>query len=197
MSTKTMKQRIAVVAVSALTAGLFSVVSAPAANATANGATGAANAGTAAQILNIATKASVTGAGVASVTIADNRSLGLIANSTTQAAASSVPGTATILSNGEIVFYYTGLTQDAASTFVVSGGTITKQAVTATTGITSLNGFKTQLVAADITVPLVAEAVITVVIGIERPRASFSEKAIFASAPFAACSEKASSTFVA
>ena len=33
MSTKTMKQRIAVVAVSALTAGLFSVVSAPVANA--------------------------------------------------------------------------------------------------------------------------------------------------------------------
>jgi hypothetical protein len=156
-----MKQRIAVVAVSALTAGLFSVVSAPAANATANGATGATNAGTAAQILNIATKASVTGAGVASVTIADNRSLGLLANSTTQAAASSVPGTATILSNGEIVFYYTGLTQDAASTFVVSGGTITKQAVTATTGITSLNGFKTQLVAADITVPLVAAIGVT------------------------------------
>jgi hypothetical protein len=34
MSTKTIKQRIALVAVSALTAGLFSVVSAPAANAT-------------------------------------------------------------------------------------------------------------------------------------------------------------------
>jgi hypothetical protein len=33
MSTKTMKQRIALVAVSALTAGLFSVVSTPAANA--------------------------------------------------------------------------------------------------------------------------------------------------------------------
>ena len=43
MSTKTMKQRIALVAVSALTAGLFSVVSAPVANAaltTANTADG-------------------------------------------------------------------------------------------------------------------------------------------------------------
>jgi len=34
MSTKTIKQRIALVAVSALTAGLFTVVSAPVANAT-------------------------------------------------------------------------------------------------------------------------------------------------------------------
>jgi hypothetical protein len=39
MSTKTMKQRIALVAVSALTAGLFSVVSTPAANAAAGDAT--------------------------------------------------------------------------------------------------------------------------------------------------------------
>jgi len=48
MSTKTMKQRIAVVAVSALTAGLFSVVSTPAANAGSNityGATGAVGSG--------------------------------------------------------------------------------------------------------------------------------------------------------
>jgi hypothetical protein len=47
MSTKTIKQRIAVVAVSALTAGLFSVVSAPVANATQAGVAIAANGTTA------------------------------------------------------------------------------------------------------------------------------------------------------
>ena len=39
MSTKTIKQRIALVAVSALTAGLFSVVSTPVANAAAGATT--------------------------------------------------------------------------------------------------------------------------------------------------------------
>jgi len=61
MSTKTMKQRIAVVAVSALTAGLFSVVSTPAANAGSNityGATGAV--GVAGQV-NIGITASTSG----------------------------------------------------------------------------------------------------------------------------------------
>ena len=43
MSTKTLRKRIAVVAVSALTAGVFSVVSAPVANAAAADLTIAAN----------------------------------------------------------------------------------------------------------------------------------------------------------
>ena len=57
MSTKTIKQRIAVVAVSALTAGLASVVSAPAANA-------ALPTGQTANQLYIATAPSTTGAAV-------------------------------------------------------------------------------------------------------------------------------------
>jgi len=157
MSNKTIFKRIALVTITALGAGILTV--APV-SATDNAAVGGDNAGTAAGILNVATKASVTGDAVVSVTIADQRSLGLLANSTT-ITTSSLTSTATMRSDGEIVFYYTGSTQDAASSFVVSGATITDSAVTATTGITNLNAAKTQLVAADITVPLVASFAVT------------------------------------
>jgi len=66
MSKKTMKQRIAVVAVSALTAGFLSVVSAPVANA-ANGD------------VNISTIASTTGAAATSTTEANARAIGYVA----------------------------------------------------------------------------------------------------------------------
>ena len=75
MSTKTIKQRIAVVAVSALTAGLFSVVSAPASSAAPAGSTvGASNVLvgsnvnpilTKENVLQIAVMPSTTGSGVA------------------------------------------------------------------------------------------------------------------------------------
>ena len=56
MSTKTMKQRIALVAVSALTAGVLSVASTPAANAAANVAAGTAQTAASTEgVLNIAT----------------------------------------------------------------------------------------------------------------------------------------------
>jgi hypothetical protein len=160
MSNKTMKQRIALVAVSALTAGVLSVASTPVANATANAAVGGTNAATGTGLLNVATTASITGDATTSVTIVDQRSVGLLANSTTVDTA-SLTSTATMRSDGEVVFYYTGITQDAATTFVVDGGTITDSTITATTGFKNLNAARTQLAAVDITAILVASFAVT------------------------------------
>jgi len=160
MSTKTMKQRIALVAVSALTVGLLSVTSTPVANATANAAVGDANAATATGLLNVATLGSITGDATTSVTIADQKSVGLLATSTTLDTV-SLTSTATMRSDGEVVFYYTGATQDAATSFEVVGGTITDSTVTGTTGFKNLNDSRTRLVAVDITVPLVASFAVT------------------------------------
>jgi hypothetical protein len=155
-----MKQRIALVAVSALTAGVLSVASTPVANATANAAVGGVNAATGTGLLNVATTASITGDATTSVTIANQRSVGLLANSTTVDTA-SLTSTATVRSDAEVVFYYTGITQDAATTFVVDGGTITDSTITGTTGFKNLNAARTQLAAVDITVILVASFAVT------------------------------------
>jgi len=72
MSTKTMKQRIAVVAVTALTAGFLSVVSSPVANASNNDA-------------HISLIASTTGAAVANVTEANARQVGWVSATNTAA----------------------------------------------------------------------------------------------------------------
>jgi hypothetical protein len=159
MSTKTLRKRIALVAVVALGAGVLATSPATAA-APDNNAVGSANVATGAGVLNIATNPSVIGDAVTSVTIVDQRSLGLLANSTTQST-SSLTSTATMRADGEIVFYYTGATQDAATSFVVSGATISDSTITATTGIMNLNATRTKLVAADITVPLVASIAVT------------------------------------
>jgi hypothetical protein len=159
MSTKTLRKRIALVAVVALGAGVLATSPATA-TAPDNNAVGSANVATGAGILNIATNPSVIGDAVTSVTIVDQRSLGLLANSTTQTT-SSLTSTATMRADGEIVFYYTGATQDAATSFVVSGATISDSTITATTGIKNLNATRTKLVAADITVPLVASIAVT------------------------------------
>jgi hypothetical protein len=133
MSNKTIYKRIALVAVTALGAGVLSVAPANAANNTAVGST--ANANTEASVLNVATVASITGVGVVSATAqvsgtsADNKSLGLLANSTTQTT-SSLTSTATMRSDGEIVFYSKGIV-DVATTFVVDGGTIERTATEA------------------------------------------------------------------
>ena len=135
MSNKTIFKRIALVAVTALGAGVLSV--APA-SATDNAAVGDTNAGTAASILNVATTASVTGDAVLSTTIADNRSRGLLANSTT-IGLGSLTSTATMRADGEIVFYTTSAAAtssgDPIQTFVVEGGTITDAASSQTGGI--------------------------------------------------------------
>jgi hypothetical protein len=145
MSTKTIKQRIAVVAVSALTAGILSVVSTPAANAAAN-----VNAGTAQTaasvhgILNIATTASTTGSAVVTYTsaITSYQSVGLI--NVSDVAGALHPGTtqtAVLLSGGTLVGYTkTNTTSGDGLLFTADGGTLT---VGASGGTTAVNGSRT------------------------------------------------------
>jgi len=123
MSTKTLRKRIALVAVAALGAGVLSVTPASATN---NNAAGGENVAPAANVLNIAVASSITGAAIVSATPEDgateaNYSLGLLANSTTLTT-SSLTSTATMRSDGEIVFY-TLTDNNVAATFEVSGGT--------------------------------------------------------------------------
>ena len=148
MSTKTIKQRIALVAVSALTAGLFSVVSAPASNAAA-GTTAAgpvnlsADANTNPGIthydtLYIATAASSTGAGIAKTadsvapdvvaatgtgSTAAARSLGLInVSDIAGGLTAGTTQTAVLLSTGRLSVYATAKAGEYSS-FTVTGGT--------------------------------------------------------------------------
>jgi trimeric autotransporter adhesin len=111
MSTKTLRKRIALTAVTALGAGLLSVVSTPAANAWFSG-TGSAN------VINVATANSDTATAVVSPTFSQARSVGVLAADTTTALA----GTATMLSNGTIVV--SNGVSTTASTFSVVGGLI-------------------------------------------------------------------------
>jgi hypothetical protein len=116
MSTKTLRKRIALVAISALGAGLLSVVAVPSANADAHGAAGEANMGAFANVLSVATMASVTGSVVASTTTANARSVGLLYKDTSTGTAQS----ATMLSTGSLALY-TGSPTTAFSV-VASGG---------------------------------------------------------------------------
>ena len=152
MSTKTLRKRIALVAVVALGAG---VLATSPASADANAAVGDTNATAAAGVLNIATQPSITGDATVSATDTSNYSLGLLANSTTQTT-SSLTSTATMRSDGEIVFYYTAnSTAELGTTVVVTGGTISAFAVSASAN-TNLNAAKTQLaVGKDATASLV------------------------------------------
>ena len=129
MSTKTMKQRIALVAVAALGAGVLSVAPASAA---ANPAIGVTNAVTAAGILNVATVNSITGAVAlaASGSGVATTSLGLLAVSTTQLAG-QLTSTATVRADGSIAFYWTATAADKALTIVTDNATVTGASVAA------------------------------------------------------------------
>jgi len=125
MSNKTIFKRIALVAVAALGAGLLTVTPASAANNLAVGT--ATQPAPATNILNIATAPSITGAAIVTSTpedgvadATDNKSLGLLANSTTLTT-SSLTSTATMRADGEIVFY-TKTENNKAATFVIDGG---------------------------------------------------------------------------
>jgi len=116
MSTKTLRKRIALVAVSALGAGLLSAISvAPAANAAA----GDANASGSAGALQLATSATTTGSAVTSTTATSNKSVGLLYHNggigTTQ--------TATMLNTGSLVFYTGSPVAGNGTTFIADGGT--------------------------------------------------------------------------
>ena len=143
MSKKTMKQRIAVVAVSALTAGVLTVTSAPTANAAANGAWGATNATTAASVMNIATQTDATAAGT--VTFTDARSEGLISNST----ASDTTATAVMRADGKIVVYLTGVTDGGSTIDLPSGATFVTGTTCDKTKTTLASGTTTRFACVD------------------------------------------------
>ena len=173
MSTKTMKQRIALVAVSALTAGLFSVVSTPAANAAVpnagtlaigitNSASGSAviaasggDAGTQRSIGFVAvTSADVAvAAGVASQATAETNSKEL---------KNSAVGTANVLAGAQIAFAATETTGANAISFVVSGGTFPAVvASTVASGALSYNGTNTAVATNTTSTSLSALAVVS------------------------------------
>jgi hypothetical protein len=133
MSNKTIYKRIALVAVTALGAGLLSVTPASATN---NSAAGGSNVVAVANELNIATSPSISGAAEISATAETGsnnlaKSLGLLANST-GLHGSALTSTATMRADGAIAFY-TKTANDTAATFVITGGAkITSTAATAT-----------------------------------------------------------------
>jgi len=141
MSTKTMKQRIALVAVSALTAGVLSVASTPVANAAANVAAGTAQtAATTEGVLNIATLASTTGSPVTTNTVVSNvptvaASVGLVnVSSLLGDLVAGTTQTAVMLNTGSLVVYSATNTSLTASAVTVSGGTLSGGAATSATG---------------------------------------------------------------
>jgi len=134
MSTKTLRKRIALVAVSALGAGMLSLVAVPAANAAA----GDANAAYAANTLQLATKASTTGSAATNATLASNVSVGLIYQGT----GTGTTQTAVMLNTGSLVFY-TGAPTTAA-VFVADGGTFSSLLATGGSPTPALNSGSTK-----------------------------------------------------
>jgi len=119
MSTKTLRKRIALVAVTALGAGLLSVVSIPGANAFREYA--------GENILAVAVNNSDTATAVIATTQSGSRSVGVLAVDTSTALA----GTATMLANGTIVVS-SGAESTAVAAFVVTNGTIVAQSANMT-----------------------------------------------------------------
>ena len=128
MSKKTIKQRIAVVAVSALTAGFFSVVTAPYANASITASLATTN----------AASAVVDDAGTAA------RSVGLLASGGT---GSSLTGTATLLAGGTLVVSATTVGTATYAAMSVTGGTISAAEVETTATDSVVNGTSTYIYA--------------------------------------------------
>jgi len=124
MSTKTLLKRIALVAITALGAGLISV--APA-NAVASGSAGDNNMAATTSVLSVATKASTTGSAVSTSTTdgSANRSTGLLYKDTSTGTAQ----TATVLTSGALAVYTLGDTDVA---FVATGGAFSGLNATAT-----------------------------------------------------------------
>ena len=155
MSTKTMKQRIALVAVSALTAGVLSVVSTPAANAATtaglNNAAGSTNASSQAGTMTVATEASVTGSPISVGVASTARSVGLV--NVSDVAGGDVAGTtqtAVLVAGGSITFYSTTAAIGSANAanqayvFSVTGGTLNSPNIAGTAGATAMNSTLTR-----------------------------------------------------
>ena len=119
MSKTTLRKRIAIVAVSALTAGVISAVTAVPANAGIQGTTNAAPENATLNVALLSSSGNSTGAVVIDGTYTGFRSLGLLDKD----ASSTTAQTATMLSTGSLVFY-TGTTSGASHTaLTASGGT--------------------------------------------------------------------------
>jgi trimeric autotransporter adhesin len=125
MSTKTLRKRIALVAVAALGAGVLSVAPANAADNTAisQGATG--NASAAADILNIATINSLSPAIADSAAASGSSSNGLLSRTATP----GTTGTATLLSTGALTVYTAAPGAGDLPVLIVSGATVTSAKV--------------------------------------------------------------------
>jgi len=133
MSTKTMKQRIAAVAVSALTAGVLSVASAPVANSAAV-AVGTANAAVAANLLQVST--AVAGTAVNDGSAANAKSKGLtFYNDSVGSTATTVARMAT----AGVLSLYTGAATGNETLFTASGGAFSSALGIGTTTAMSLN----------------------------------------------------------
>ena len=118
MSKTTLRKRISLVAVTALTAGLLSVVASPAANANIAANSPASQATFTDGSLNVAVIASTTGAAVSSSTAANsNLSLGLIYKD----ASSTTAQSATMLATGALALYTLGASTALGVT--ATGGT--------------------------------------------------------------------------
>jgi len=147
MSIKTLRKRIALVAVSALGAGLMSVVVVPTANAAANVAAGTAQTAASTEgIMNVATSASTTGSAVTTLGLAagvpaSNASVGLV--NVSDIAGTLIAGTtqtAVLLSTGAIVLYTEAETNGTGAMFEVDNGTMTVTGSNAT----AVNGTRTR-----------------------------------------------------
>ena len=141
MSTKTLRKRIALVAVSALTAGILSVVSAPAASATNNSAIGSASPAPAEGIFNIGT--GTTANTLIGTPAADNDgiaaiSIGLLSLEDYP----GVTGTATMLSTGTLSIFGKAAA-GSALTFTVSGGLFTTLETDMSGGTANINASRT------------------------------------------------------
>jgi hypothetical protein len=125
MSTKTLRKRIALVAVSALGAGLLSVVAAPSANAAAGDTT--------VDSLQISTTASSTGEGAANQTVASQTSSGWVTQTSTSGTSNGgglrlsggASGTGIVLAGAKLAVSVAGNTTSATGvSLVVTGGTL-------------------------------------------------------------------------
>ena len=145
MSIKTIKQRIALVAVTALSAGVLSFVSAPAAKAAY--ATGASAGEFYINTTNSTSGAAVLDAGAYSATV---KSVGWIAETSTTASGTTTGGrlttsgayTANVFAGAQIAFSASNTATNADGvSVVVTGGTL--GSVDTTSGTLSLNGART------------------------------------------------------
>ena len=121
MSTKTIKQRIAVVAVSALTAGLLTVVAAPASNASTLVAGGGISVTTATGTVVLPTMNGASTTGTGTITATGNVTLSITGASTAEFVEARVSGgTFTSVTNGIVNGAGTAAYQAAASSTAIS-----------------------------------------------------------------------------